>query len=142
MKSTGRSTWQGSWKEGHGTVSTGTTTLPATSFSFSSRFEGTPGASPEELLAVAEAGCFNQALANNFGMIGYVAQSIDTTVEIELVISPEGHPTITTLHVTVKAQAAGITQEQFTNCAERARTNCTIAKLLNRQLTIDAELLP
>ncbi|MGY2733843.1 OsmC family peroxiredoxin [Sphingomonas sp. UYP23] len=141
MKSTGRATWQGTWKEGRGMLSTGTSTLPAAPYSFSSRFEGTAGGSPEELLAVAEAGCFNQALANNFGMIGREAESIDTAVEIELLIT-DGHPTITTLHIIVKAKAAGVTQEEFEKCAERARTNCTIAKLLNRELTMEAVLLP
>jgi len=141
MKSIGHSTWHGTWKEGHGTLSTGTPTLPAAAYSFSSRFEGTPGACPEELLAVAEAGCFNQALANNFGMIGHEAETIDTAVEIELLIT-DGHPKITTLHITVKAKAAGITQDEFAKCAERARTNCTIAKLLNRELTMNAVLLP
>lgn len=140
MKTTGHSTWQGTWKEGHGTVSTGTQTLAPTPFSFSSRFEGTAGASPEELLAVAEAGCFNQALANNFGMIGREAQSIDTAVEIELLII-DGHPKVTTIHVKVNANAEGVTQEEFVQCAKRARTNCTIAKLLNREITMDAVLL-
>lgn len=139
MKSTGHSTWTGTWKEGHGTLSTGTPTLPPTTYSFSSRFEGTLGGSPEELLAVAEAGCFNQALANNLGMIGHEAQSIETAVEIELVI-PDGHPKVTGLHISVAVRAAGITQKEFAECAERARTNCTIAKLLNRELTMEAVL--
>jgi organic hydroperoxide reductase OsmC/OhrA len=39
-------------------------------------FQRSPGASPEELLAAAHAGCFNQALANNCGMISLKAESI------------------------------------------------------------------
>ncbi len=43
MKATGYSTWQGTWKEGVGTLSTESETLKDKPYSFSSRFEGTPG---------------------------------------------------------------------------------------------------
>ena len=75
-------------------------------YSFESRFEGTPGASPEELLAVAYAGCFNQALANNLGMIGFEAEHIDTSVTVELgyASGADGHPAIVAVSVTTTAQ--------------------------------------
>src|SRR5438552_14082819 len=47
MKATGYSTWSGSWKQGNGTISTETKTLNDVPYTFSSRFEGAPGASPE-----------------------------------------------------------------------------------------------
>jgi osmotically inducible protein OsmC len=74
MKATGLSTWQGTCETGFGTISTTSDTFKAKPYSFSSRFNGTSGASPEELLAAAQAGYFNQALANNFGMIGLEAE--------------------------------------------------------------------
>lgn len=141
MKSTGYSTWAGTWKQGSGTISTQTDTFKDKPYSFSSRFEGTPGGSPEELLAVAQAGCFNQALANNFGMIGFEATSIDTSVENELGYGDDGHPAIKSSFVTTKAKVPGISQEQFDYCAERARTTCTIAVVLKLDIGMSATLV-
>jgi osmotically inducible protein OsmC len=62
---TGRSQWSGTFFDGTGTLSTQTTdTLRDARYTFSSRFEGAPGAIPEELLVTAHAGCYNHALAN------------------------------------------------------------------------------
>lgn len=142
MLATGSATWKGSWKGGSGGISSDSGSIVDATYSFSSRFEGTAGASPEELVAAGHAGCFDQALANNFGMIGLEAESIDTHVSIDFGIDDEGHPTIRGIHITVTASAPGITQEQFDRCAERARTNCTISKLLKIDPTMDATLIP
>src|SRR5476651_2321262 len=121
MKAIGYATWQGSWKQGDGTVSTASAVLKNQLCSYASRFEGAPGASPEELLAAAHASCFNQALANNFGMIDLEAESISTTVAIKFGIDDEGHPYIRGSHIVVQAKAPGCTEEKFQHCAERAR---------------------
>ena len=110
MKAVGRSTWKGSWKQGNGTISTQSDTLRDAPYTFASRFEGAPGASPEELLGAAHAGCFNQALANNFGMIELEAAFIDTSVTIEFGDSIAGHPAINSSHITVKAAVANISK--------------------------------
>lgn len=142
MKATGFSTWTGSWKTGNGTVSTKTGLFKDAPYSFASRFEGASGASPEELLAVAHAGCFNQALANNFGMIGLEAESIETSIVIDFGTGDDGHPAIKGSHITVSAKAPGASAEQFDHCANRARTNCTISKIMKCDITMDATLLP
>ncbi len=141
MKSTGYSTWKGTWKTGSGTISTTGPTLREAPYSFASRFEGAPGGSPEELLAAAHAGCFNQAIANNFGMSGLTADSVRTQVDVEMGKDEEGHPAITSLFVTVEAKVPGATQEVFLHCAERARTRCSIAKVLRCEIGMKATLL-
>jgi osmotically inducible protein OsmC len=140
MNATGNSTWQGSWKQGNGTVSTQSDTFKGKPYSFSSRFEGTAGASPEELLATALAGCFNQALANNFGMIGFEAKGVATSVVVDLGYGDNGHPAIKSAFVTTEAEVPGITRERFDYCAERARTTCTIAIILKLDLGMSATL--
>lgn len=55
--------WKGSGKEGKGTVSTETTVLDKTPYSFKSRFEDGKGTNPEELLGAAHAGCFSMKLS-------------------------------------------------------------------------------
>jgi osmotically inducible protein OsmC len=140
MNATGYSTWNGTWKTGRGTISTESNTLRGVPYSFASRFDGAEGASPEELLAAAHAGCFNQALANNFGMMSLTAESVETSVTVQMGKDEEGHPAITELFVTVKAKVPGISQEQFDYCAERARTRCSIAKALRCNIGITATL--
>lgn len=141
MKAVGVANWTGTWKEGNGTISTATDTIKEKAYTFSSRFEGTPGASPEELLAAAQAGCFNQALANNFGMIDFEAHSIETSVTVELGYGTNGFPAILSVSLITEARVPGISKEQFDYCAERARTNCTIAVLIKLEIQMKATLL-
>jgi osmotically inducible protein OsmC len=141
MKAIGLASWKGTWKEGQGTISTTSDTFKEQPYSFSSRFEGTNGASPEELLAAAYAGCFNQALANNFGMIGFEAEKIDTTVTVELGYGADGHPAILAVEIGSDTKLPGISKERFDYCAERARTHCTIAVLMKIEPSLSATLL-
>ena len=141
MTAMGHSTWSGTWKEGVGTMSTDGPTLDGVAYTFASRFEGAAGASPEELLAVAHAGCFNQALANNLGMIGLEAGSVATSVLVETGLDQEGSPAITRLHVTTSARVNGASADQFAHCAERARARCSIAKVLRCVIGLTATLI-
>jgi osmotically inducible protein OsmC len=141
MKATAAATWTGTWKAGNGTISTMSDIVRGAPYSFSSRFEGTPGASPEEFLAAAYAGCFNQAIANNFGMKDLQAESVETTAEVDLGYGDDGHPAIKGIHVKVTAKVPGATEEVFQYCAGRAKTNCTIAKQLKCEITMEAKLI-
>jgi osmotically inducible protein OsmC len=143
MEVTGTSSWKGSWKGGAGTISTTSDTIKENPFSYSSRFEGTPGGRPEELFAVAIAGCFNQALANNLGMIGgFEADNIETSVTVDLGFGGVNNfPTIFSIRIVSNARVIGISKEDFAYCAERARTNYTIAKLLNLETQMIAKLV-
>ena len=140
MKAEAYSNWMGTWKEGNGSISTRSPTVKQFPFSYASRFEGAPGANPEELLAAAHAGCFNQALANNFGMIGLTAASVITRVEIEVVQNEHDSPSILRSHITVEAKVPGASQDQFAQCAEHARANCSISRILKCEISMSATL--
>jgi osmotically inducible protein OsmC len=99
---TGHSEWHGPFKDGTGTVSTTTDTLRGAPYTYASRFEGAPGAIPEELLATGHAGCFNHALANIAGMNDLVAESVRTAVEVTMATDEHG-PSIAAVHLTVDA---------------------------------------
>ena len=135
-------TWSGTWKEGAGTVSTKSSMLKDVPYSFASRFEGAPGASPEELLAAALVGCFNQALVNNVGMNKLVAQSVESSADVEFGYDENGRPVIKALHVTVDAKVPGGSEELFQQSAKRASTNCTIARALKVEVGLTARLIP
>lgn len=140
MIASARSTWSGTWKEGSGTIATASETLPSTPYTYASRFNGGMGANPEELLAAAHAGCFNQALANNFGMNGLSAEMIDTTVEFHVHQSETGSPSVVRSHITTVVRLPGVSDEIFSRCAERARANCSISRILSCEITLNATL--
>lgn len=140
MKRNASAVWQGNLKQGKGTISTASGTLSNTQYSFSTRFENGVGTNPEELLAAAHAGCFNQALANNFGMISLEAESISTSVLIEFGDSVAGHPAINGSHITVEASVPNISKEQFDCCVQQATNNCTISRVLKCEITSSATL--
>jgi osmotically inducible protein OsmC len=74
-------------------------------------------------------------------MIGLIADSVDTSVSVEMGQDEENTPAITRLFVTVSAKVAGITDAQFEHCAERARTRCSIAKALKCEIGMSASLV-
>ena len=142
MKAVGESTWQGSWKSGSGTISSATSAVENVAYSFGTRFVDEIGTSPEELLAAAHASCFNQALANNFEMVGFEADDITTVVAIDYGISDAGLPTIYGSHITVEARVPGIDEATFADRAQRAADGCTISRIMNCEITLDAVLRP
>src|SRR5262245_33593443 len=61
MKQKASAIWNGSLKEGKGSISTGSGVLSSVPYSFRMRFEDEKGTNPEELIAAAHAGCFSMA---------------------------------------------------------------------------------
>ena len=76
--------WNGSGKEGNGTLTTQSTVLNKTQYSFNSRFADGIGTNPDELVAAAHAGCFTMKLSFIFGAAGFTPDSIETTCTIDL----------------------------------------------------------
>ncbi|MEV5492618.1 OsmC family peroxiredoxin [Streptomyces bobili] len=140
MTVTGTSEWYGTFREGKGTLSTTTDTLSGTPYTFASRFEGAPGAIPEELLATGHAGCFNHALANISGQNDLTVESVTTAVELSMGTDDHG-PAITKIHVTTTARIPGASQEKFQEIAEGARAWCAFSKALSVEITMDATLV-
>lgn len=135
MKRTGSALWQGSGKEGKGTVSTQTGVLKDTQYSYLSRFESGIGTNPEELIGAAHAGCFSMKLSFVLQAAGFTADSISTTATVNL----EGGA-ITDIHLDVNAKIPGIDNEKFQACAKEAKENCPVSKVLNANITMDATL--
>ena len=78
MKRNANAVWNGSGKEGKGTVSSQSGTLKDTQYSYKSRFEDGTGTNPEELVAAAHAGCFTMKLSFVLGAAGFTPDNIDT----------------------------------------------------------------
>lgn len=135
MKRNATAIWNGTGKEGNGTLTTESKTLDNTQYSYLSRFESGVGTNPEELVAAAHAGCFTMKLAFVVGAAGFAPQKIETRCDITLA---DGAITESHLHVT--ATVPGISKEQFDTALEEAKTNCVISKLYNTNITHEATL--
>lgn len=138
MKRNATANWQGTGKEGKGTLSTQSTVLNKTQYSFGSRFENGVGTNPEELVAAAHAGCFSMKLSFNLSGAGFPPTNIDTSCDITL---DPAKGQITNSHLSITAKVPGITKEKFDELVADAKANCPISKLLNTEITYEATLL-
>jgi osmotically inducible protein OsmC len=135
MKRTATAVWNGSGKEGNGKLSTQSTTLNQAQYSYKSRFEEGVGTNPEELIAAAHAGCFNMKLSFVLGAAGFNPEALETTCSIVL---EDGRITGSALET--KAKVPGIDQAKFDECVKDAKENCPISKLLNTEISVNAQL--
>jgi len=136
MKRTATANWQGSGKEGQGTLTTQSAVLNGTQYSFNTRFADGIGTNPEELLGAAHAGCFSMKLSFVIGEAGFIPESIDTQATVTL-----ENGAIPNIHLVVKASVPGMSAEQFEVAAQNAKANCPISKLLNTDITMEAALV-
>jgi lipoyl-dependent peroxiredoxin len=141
----GQSRWYGSFFDGTGTLSTTTThTVTNATYTFASRFEGAPGAIPEELLVTGHAGCYNHALANIARKNGVAVESITTTAQLTMGTDDQGSDghgySVEGIHFIVTAELPGITDEKFQQLADDARRLCSVSKILRVAITLDATL--
>jgi osmotically inducible protein OsmC len=131
--------WNGSLKEGKGTISTESGVLSKTQYSFATRFENGAGTNPEELIAAAHAGCFTMALSAQLGNAGITPESLETTAAVTLEKLEAGF-TITKVHLDVKARIPGVDKSAFEKAAADAKAGCPISRLLKAEITMTARL--
>lgn len=137
MKRNATAVWNGTGKEGTGHLTTQSTALNKSQYSFNSRFEQGVGTNPEELVAAAHAGCFSMKLSFILNAAGFTPDEINTKCEITL---DPAAGVITESHLIVWAKIPGINKEQFDAAVADAKTNCPISKLLNTNITHEAVL--
>jgi osmotically inducible protein OsmC len=138
---TGRAVWEGSLREGKGTVALGSGAFEG-QYSFSSRFESGTGTNPEELIAAAHAGCFSMALSGALGRAGFQPERVETTAKVSLSASDAGFR-ISKIELTTEAKVPGISEAQFQESAEGAKKGCPVSQALSAvEITLNAKLVP
>ncbi|GAA4323185.1 OsmC family protein [Pontixanthobacter gangjinensis] len=135
MKRKGSAVWNGSLKEGKGTVSLESGVLKDAQYSFKTRFENGKGTNPEELVSAAHAGCFSMQLSAFLTEDGFEPTSLETTSEITF---EDGE--ITKSHLILNADVPGIDKDKFDKIANKAKENCPLSKLLNAEITLEYDL--
>jgi len=131
--------WQGSGRDGSGTLRTDSGVLNETPYSYRTRFESAPGTNPEELLAAAHAGCFTMALAFQLQAAGVTPTELVT--EAAVTIEPEGGGfRISRSALKLAATVPGIDRARFQELAEAAEKNCPVSKVLNAEISLEWSL--
>jgi osmotically inducible protein OsmC len=132
--------WRGTGKDGKGELTTDSGVLSATPYSYKTRFESEQGTNPEELIAAAHAGCFSMALAFQLQTAGFEPAELST--EAAVTLEPEGKGfRVSRSALKLEARVAEIDQAKFDELAKTAKETCPISKLLNAEISLEAQLL-
>jgi peroxiredoxin, OsmC subfamily len=128
--------WNGNLKEGKGNLTTDSTALNHTQYSFSTRFENGVGTNPEELLAAAHAGCFTMQLSAFLSEAGFVPDELTT---VSTIVFENG--SIVRSELELKASVPTISESEFQTIANKAKENCPVSKAFSFEKTLQATLL-
>jgi osmotically inducible protein OsmC len=129
--------WEGSLKEGSGSMKFGTFDGP---FTWASRFEEAAGTNPEELLGAAHAGCFSMSLSSGLTREGFTPTRIATTASVELG-RVDGKARILSIALECEAHVPGISDEKFQELADGAKAGCPVSvALAGVDITLKARL--
>ena len=140
MKKFAMAHWEGSLKEGSGSLSTESGALDEQPYGFNTRFEDKPGTNPEELIGAAHAGCFSMALSGQLGERDITAERIDTRATVTLQ-KDDGGFSIVSVHLTLKLVAPGADKPKVLEAVKAAKEGCPVSKVLNAEISLDTEII-
>ena len=127
--------WNGTLREGNGTISVPSDVLKRAAYTFATRFENAAGTNPEELVAAAHAACFSMALAGKLTVAHLTPARIETTATVTLEPTDAGQ-TVTAVHLHSRASVPGASAQAFAAAAADAKATCPISRLLNARITL------
>jgi osmotically inducible protein OsmC len=142
MERTATAQWEGTIKEGGGTVALGSGAFEGP-YSFKSRFgsEKSDATNPEELIGAAHAGCFAMALSLVLTEGGTPPERLNAEAKVSIVQDGEGF-TIDRIALTLRGRVPGLDDEGFQKAAQAAKEGCPVSKALASvpEITLDATL--
>ncbi len=121
-----KSIWNGTLKDGNGTMNFSNYSGP---FTFASRFEEGDGTNPEELVGAAHSGCYSMFLSALISGEGLVPDSVETTAKVHLGKDDIG-PVVTTIELNCQVKCDGLSMEKFDELAAAAKAKCPISRLV------------
>jgi osmotically inducible protein OsmC len=137
MKRTAKAHWNGTLMDGKGEITTQSTILNNTQFSFKTRFADGIGTNPEELVAAAHAGCFTMAVGAALSQAGFTPGDLNTEAVLDLDMATLS---IVGIHLSlVGSVIEGVAEDKFKEIAEGAKANCIISKALSVPITLDIQ---
>jgi osmotically inducible protein OsmC len=139
MQRSATAVWNGTLKDGKGSISTPSGTLADAPYSFLTRFENAKGTNPEELIGAAHAGCFAMALSAQLSTMNFTPESIKVSATVSLEKLEAGW-TISKIHLDLAARIPGITQTAFESAAASAKANCPVSRLFKADISLTSVL--
>lgn len=139
MQRSATAVWNGTLKDGKGSISTPSGTLADAPYSVLTRFENAKGTNPEELIGAAHAGCFAMALSAQLSTMNFTPESIKVSATVSLEKLEAGW-TISKIHLDLAARIPGITQTAFESAAASAKANCPVSRLFKADISLTSVL--
>ncbi len=118
--------WNGTLKEGSGTMNFSNYNGP---FTFVSRFEEGDGTNPEELVGAAHAGCYSMFLSALISGESLIPDSIQTSATVHLESDDTG-PVISTIELDCEVKCEGLSPEKFQELTKAAKEKCPVSRLV------------
>ncbi|MBD1364168.1 OsmC family protein [Mucilaginibacter sp. ZT4R22] len=135
MKRTANAHWNGTLQAGQGEITTQSTVLNKTQYSFKTRFADGVGTNPEELIAAAHAGCFTMAVGAALSQAGITPGDLTTDAILDLDMQALE---IKGIHLELKASVIdGVDEAKFKEVAEGAKAGCIVSKALSVPITLN-----
>src|SRR6056297_2710627 len=125
-KRTAKAKWEGTLKNGAGTMNFADYSGP---YTFASRFEEGKGTNPEELIGAAHAGCYSMFLSALISGEDLTPDSVETTATVHLDKDDVG-PVISTIELDCQVKCEGLSEEKFNELAAAAKEKCPVGRLV------------
>lgn len=126
---TARAHWEGTVREGKGTVSVESGLFDGAPYSFGARFDTDAGTNPEELLGAAHAGCFTMYLSLLLTKAEHPPTRLDSTAKVTIVVGDDG-PRITAVAIDTEGVVPGLDAAAFESMAADAAQGCPVSVAL------------
>lgn len=123
--SNSKSIWSGTIKDGNGKMTFSRHEVP---YSFASRFEDGAGASPEELIGAAYAGCFSMYLALLLSHEGLHPVNIEVNAIVTLENDDIG-PSITKIALDCNVDCPGLNYSKLHELTAITKAKCPVSRL-------------
>src|SRR5690349_15917126 len=131
--------WNGDLKGGKGTFSVESGLFKDLPYSWTQRFESTPGTNPEELIAAAHASCYSMAFSAELGKANLKPDWIKTTCQVTFEKTDKGF-TVTESHLSAVARVPKGDKAAVEKAAADAKAGCPISRLLNTKITLELKV--
>src|SRR3954452_15142359 len=142
MERTATAQWEGSIREGGGSVAFGSGAFEGP-YSFKSRFGRERGnaTNPGGRIGAAHASCFTMALSLILTEGGNPPEQLNTDAKVSIVQEGEGF-TIDRIDLTTRGRVPGLDEDGFQQAAHAAKDNCPVSKALAsvEEINLDAAL--
>lgn len=127
--------WNGDLKSGKGTFTSDSGAFKNLPYSWTQRFENTPGTNPEELIAAAHASCFSMAFSAELGKANIKPEWVKTTCTVTFEKTDKGFA-VTESHLDAQVKVMNAADEAVKKAANDAKAGCPISRLLNTKVTM------